>query len=372
MDKKGITYIVIVGIIALAGGWALGSFVTPMGGTTTPIRISGAGASFPAPLFQKWSLEFDDLTGIQVDYEAIGSGGGITQHTAKTVDFAASDPPMKESEWLAAPNTLQMPITIGSIVVAYNAPGLALPLNLTGSVVAQIFARWITTWDNATIQSLNPAITLPSQPITVVHRSDSSGSTAVFTSFLSDESAMWNSTYGASKTISWHPDTLGQSGNSGIAAFLQQNQYSLGYIELSYAIESSIDYALIQNADGIYSLANTTTIAQAAAFAALALPAGDENWEPVGSYFALSSGCGDAYPISSFSYMLVYKELNVIPGMTLTKAKALTNWLWWCTHQAQSYADALNYVEIPGPVIAINEASLRSITYDGVVVNTWA
>ena len=184
---------------------------------------------------------------------------------------------MKESEWLAAPNTLQMPITIGSIVVAYNVPGLALPLNLTGSVVAQIFARWITTWDNATIQSLNPAVTLPCQPITVVHRSDSSGSTAVFTSFLSDESAMWNSTYGASKTISWHPDTLGQSGNSGIAAYLQQNQYSLGYIELSYAIESSIDYALIQNADGIYSLANTTTIAQAAASAALTLPAGDEN-----------------------------------------------------------------------------------------------
>jgi ABC-type phosphate transport system substrate-binding protein len=214
-------------------------------------------------------------------------------------------------------------------------------------------------------------VTLPSQPITVIHRSDSSGTTAVFTSFLSDESIMWNSTYGASKTIDWHPDTLGQKGNSGIAAYLQTNSYSIGYIELAYAIESDINYALIQNADGVYSLANLTTIAAAADYASLSLPSGDQNWEPVGNYFALNIGCGAAYPISSFSYMLVYKELNVIPGMTLTKAKALTNWIWWCTHQAQSYSERLHYVEIPATVIAINEVSLRSITFNGEIVNTW-
>lgn len=370
MREKSIIYILIIALVGTIIGFSTGLFLVTQ--PETPIRISGAGATFPAPLYQKWSLEFDDLTGIQVDYEGIGSGGGITQHTAKTVDFAASDPPMKESEWLAAPNTLHLPMTIGAVTVAYNLPGIALPLNLTGAVVAQIFARWITQWNNATLQALNPAITLPNQPITVVHRSDSSGTTAVFTSFLSDESSMWNSTYGASKTIDWHPDTLGQKGNSGIAQYLQTNEYSLGYIELSYALESGIDYALIQNADGIYSLASTATIAEAAAYAALTLPAGNENWEPVGSYFALGSGCGNGYPISSFSYMLVYKELNVIPGMTLAKAKALTNWLWWCTHQAQSYAEGLHYVEIPAPVIAINEASLRSITFDGEIVNTWS
>jgi phosphate ABC transporter phosphate-binding protein len=370
MRERTVIYILAIALVGSVIGFSVGIFTVTT--SQSSVRLSGAGATFPAPLFQKWSLEFDSLTGIQVDYEGIGSGGGITQHTAKTVDFAASDPPMKESEWLAAPNTLHLPITIGSIVVAYNLPGISVPINLTGTVIAQIFARWITTWDNATLQALNPAITLPSQPITVVHRSDSSGSTAVFTSFLSDESAMWNSTYGASKTINWHVDTLGQKGNSGIAAYLQTNQYSLGYIELSYAIEGGIDYALIQNADGVYSLASTTTIAAAAAFTSLTLPAGDENWEPVGSYFALAPGCGDAYPISSFSYMLVYKELNVIPGMTAIKARALTNWLWWCTHQAQSYSEGLHYVEIPPSVITINEASLRSITFNGEIVNTWA
>ncbi|MFX1488653.1 MAG: phosphate ABC transporter substrate-binding protein PstS [Promethearchaeota archaeon] len=370
MRERTIIYILAIALVGSIIGFSVG--IVSVSQTQNPVRLSGAGATFPAPLYQKWSLEFDDLTGIQVDYEGIGSGGGIQQHTAKTVDFGATDPPMKESEWLAAPNTLQLPMTIGGILVAYNLPGIAVPINLTGTVIAQIFARWITTWDNATLQALNPRVTLPSQPITVVHRSDSSGSTAVFTSFLSDESAMWNSTYGASKTIDWHPDTLGQKGNSGVAQYLQTNQYSLGYIELSYAIEAGIDYALILNGDGIYSLASTTTIAAAAAYAALTLPAGDENWEPVGNYFALGAGCGDAYPISSFSYMLVYKELNVVPGMTSTKAKALTNWLWWCTHQAQSYSEGLHYVEIPPSVIAINEESLRSITFNGEIVNTWA
>jgi phosphate transport system substrate-binding protein len=370
MKEKSIIYILTIALIGTIVGFSVGLFVITQ--PETPIRLSGAGATFPAPLYQKWSQEFNTLTGIQVDYEGIGSGGGITQHTAKTVDFAATDPPMKESEWLTAPNTLQLPMTIGSVVVAYSLPGISLHLNLTGPIIADIFARLMTKWNNVTLQALNPGITLPNQDITVVHRSDSSGTTAVFTSFLSDESTMWNSTYGASKTINWDENTIGAKGNPGVAQYLQSNDYSIGYIELSYAIESSIDYALIQNADGVFSLANLTTVAGAADYASLTLPAGDENWEPVGSYFALGSGCGDAYPISSFSYMLVYKELNVIPGMTLEKAQALTNWLWWCTHQAQSYAEALHYVQIPSTVITINEVSLRSITFNGVVVNTWS
>jgi phosphate transport system substrate-binding protein len=369
MKERTIIYILTIALIGTIIGFSAGFFIVSQ--PTTPIRLSGAGATFPAPLYQKWSSEFDDLTGIQVDYEGIGSGGGITQHTAKTVDFGASDPPMKTSEWEAATGTLQLPMTIGSVVVAYSLPGISLPLNLTGSITADIFARKMTKWNNATLQALNPALTLPNQDIAVVHRSDSSGTTAVFTSFLSDESSMWNTTYGASKTINWDANTVGQKGNPGVAQYIQQNDYSIGYIELSYAQESSIDYALMQNADGVFSLASLATVANAASFASLTLPAGDEDWASVGSYFALSPGCGDGYPISSFSYMLVYQELNLIPGMTLIKAQALTNWLWWCTHQAQSYAAALHYVEIPPAVISINEASLRSITFDGVVVNTW-
>jgi phosphate transport system substrate-binding protein len=370
MRERSIIYILAIALVGTVIGFSAGMAVIAQ--SSTPIRISGAGATFPAPLYQKWSEEFNSLTGIQVDYEGIGSGGGITQHTAKTVDFAASDPPMKTDEWLAANNTLQLPMTIGAIVVAYSLPGISLPLNLTGPVIAEIFAARMTMWNNATLQVYNPAITLPAQPITVVHRSDSSGSTAVFTSFLSDESPMWNSTYGASKTISWDPSTVGAKGNPGVAAYIQQVDYSIGYIELSYALESHIGYALVENKDLIFSNCSLATVASAASFASLTLPAGNEDWASVGNYFALSPGCGDGYPISSFSYMLVYKELNVIPGMTLTKAKALTNWIWWGTHQAQSYAPALHYVEIPPAVIAINEASLRSITFNGEIVNTWA
>jgi phosphate transport system substrate-binding protein len=278
---------------------------------------------------------------------------------------------MTTSEWTAAPNTLQLPMTIGAIVVAYSLPGILIPLNLTGPIIASIFAKQMTKWNNATLQALNPAITLPNHDITVVHRSDSSGSTAVFTSFLSDESSMWNTTYGAFKTINWDANTVGAKGNPGVAAYIQTNDYSIGYIELSYALESHIGYALVENADGIFSNCSLATVAAAASFASLTLPNGDEDWASVGNYFALSAGCGDGYPISSFSYILVYQELNVIPGMTLAKAQALTNWLWWCTHQAQSYAPALHYVEIPPAVIIINEASLRSITFDGAIVNTW-
>jgi len=370
MRERTIIYILTIALIGTIIGFSAGLFIVSQ--PTTSIRLSGTGATFPAPLYQKFSQEFDALTGIEVDYVGIGSGGGITQHTAKTVDFAASDPPMTTAEWTATPNTLQLPMTIGAIVVAYKLPGISLPLNLTGPVIADIFARHITNWDNTTLQALNPAITLPNHEITVVHRSDSSGSTAVFTSFLSDESAMWNTTYGASKTINWEANTVGAKGNPGVAAYIQGNDYSIGYIELSYALESTIDYALVANADGFFINCNLETVAAASAFASLTLPAGDQDWSSVGNYFALSTGCGNnTYPISSFSYMLVYKELNVIPGITLIKAQALTNWLWWCTHQAQSYAPALHYVEIPSAVISINEASLRSITFDGAVVNTW-
>ena len=370
MEKKtlvGVFVIILAG--SIVGTWAVTQYVFNPG--NTPIRINGAGATFPAPLYQKWTEEYYDLTGVQVDYEGIGSGGGINQHTAKTVDFGASDPPMNDIEWAAAPNTLQMPATIGGVIVVFNVPGVD-ELNLTGDVTAKIFALNITTWNNAEIAALNPTASLPSDTITVVHRSDSSGTTAVFTSFLSDESPGWNVTMGASKTIDWDPSTIGAKGNSGVCAAVIANQYSIGYTELAYTITNNLDGAYMKNADNIFAQANTTTIAQAATAISSSLPAGDESWSGVGSFFKLSPGCGNAYPISSFSYILVYKELNVIPGMTLTKAKALTNFLWFGIHTGQYYADALYYVELPESVVTIDDASLRSITFNGQVINTWA
>jgi len=370
MEQKklfGVFVIILAG--SIVGTWAVTQFVFNAG--NIPIRINGAGATFPAPLYQKWTEEFNALTGIQVDYEGIGSGGGINQFTQKTVDFGASDPPMNDEEWAAAPNTLQIPATIGGVIVIFNIPSVD-ELNLTGSVTAQIFALNITTWNDPAIVDLNPTASLPSNEITVVHRSDSSGTTAVFTSFLSDESSDWNATMGTSKKINWDPSTLGAKGNTGVCAAVIANQYSIGYTELAYTITNNLDGAYMQNANGTFSQASISTIAQAATAISSSLPAGDESWAGVGNYFKLSSGCGNAYPISSFSYLLVYKELNVVPDMTLAKANALTNFLWFGIHTGQYYADALYYVELPDEVVTIDVASLRSITFNGEIVNTWS
>ena len=363
---SGIFLVILAG--SIIGTWAITQFIFNAGAGT--VRINGAGATFPAPLYQKWSEQFEELTGVQVDYEGIGSGGGITQHTAMTVDFGATDPPMTQSEWDAAEDTLHIPATIGGVVAIYHLSGVSETIKLNGSLIAEIFMGWTTQWDNYTVQYLNPSVSLPSTTISVVHRSDSSGTTAVFTSFLSDENSVWNSTYGASKTINW-PVGTGAKGNSGVAAYVKQNDNTIGYCELAYASESGIGNAQIKNADGLFVSANTTTIAKAAEAISGSLPAGEESWANVGGYFKQLPGCGEAYPISSFSYILVYKELNVIPGMTAEKAKAVTDFIWYGIHQGQYSSEGLDYVKLPDAVIAINEVTLRSITYDGDQVNDW-
>jgi len=370
MNYKIVAYTEAVALIAIIAGFALYSLYF----TQQSVTLSGAGATFPAPLVQKWTEEFYDLTGVQIDYEGIGSGGGIKQHTEKTVDFGASDPPMKDDEFAAAPGTLHVPITIGGVVIVYNIPGIPKGLNFTGEVTADIFRRNITRWNDQRFVALNPSVTLPNEEIAVCHRSDSSGTTAVFTSFLSDENEAWKNNYGASKVISWPEETLGGKGNPGVAALVQQNQYSIGYVELSYAVENNIPYGEVQNADGKFVEPTMQTLADAAAAGSLILPAGDKNWISVGSYFNLRNvdEPGNGYPITSFSYILVYKELNVVPGMTQEKAKALAWFLWWIIHDGQHYAPALSYVSLPLEVVTHNEATLRMITFDGQQVNDWA
>ncbi|MCL6578229.1 MAG: phosphate ABC transporter substrate-binding protein PstS [Candidatus Bathyarchaeota archaeon] len=342
--------------------------------TNQPIRLSGAGATFPAPLIQKWSAEFKDMTGVQINYEGIGSGGGVKQFTEKTVDFGASDPPMKEAEFSAAPGTLHIPITIGGVVPIYNIPGIPEGLNFSGQVLADIFRLNITRWSDPRITTINPGVTLPDAEIIVCRRSDSSGTTKVFTSFLSDESAAWKATYGAANVIDWPSQTIGGKGNPGVAAAVQQNPNSIGYVELSYALESNISYGKVQNAAGKFVEPTLETLAAAASAVSLILPPGDASWASVGSYFNLHNveGADNAYPITSFSYILVYKELNVRSGMTLEKAKALTWFLWWAVHDGQHYASGLSYVPLPQAVVTHNEATLRMITFNGQQVNDWA
>jgi phosphate transport system permease protein/phosphate transport system substrate-binding protein len=371
VNYKIIAYIEAVTLIAvLAGFAAYGLYFT-----NQPVRLSGAGATFPAPLVQKWSAEFRDMTGVQIDYEGIGSGGGVKQFTDKTVDFGASDPPMKDSEFSAAPGTLHVPITIGGVVPIYNIQGISKGLNFSGRVLADIFSLNITRWNDPKLATLNPSATLPDTEIIVCHRSDSSGTTKVFTSFLSDESVTWNSTYGASNVINWPSQTVGGKGNPGVAAAVQQNQNSIGYVELSYALQSNIPYGNIQNAAGESVEPTLETLASAASAVSLVLPLGNASWASVGSYFNLhkvETPPDNAYPITSFSYILVYRELSVRPGMTLGKAKALTWFLWWAIHDGQHFASGLSYVPLPQAVVTHNEATLRTITMDGQQVNNWA
>jgi phosphate ABC transporter phosphate-binding protein len=342
--------------------------------TSQPIRLSGAGATFPAPLIQKWSAEFKDMTGAQINYEGIGSGGGVKQFTDKTVDFGASDPPMKDSEFSTARGTLHIPITIGGVVPIYNIQGISKGLNFSGQVLADIFSLNITRWNDPRLAALNLGTALPDTEIVVCHRSDSSGTTNVFTSFLSDESAAWKATYGASNVINWPSQTVGGKGNPGVAAAVQQNQNSIGYVELSYALQSDIPYGKVQNTAGRFVEPTIETLAAAASAVSLILPPGNASWASVGSYFNLHNveEPNDAYPITSFSYALVYRELNVRPGMTLDKAKTLTWFLWWAIHDGQHYAPGLSYVPLPQTVVTHNEATLRMISFNGQQVNNWA
>ena len=369
MNFKIVAYIETIALIAVIAGFIVYSTYS----TSQPTIVSGTGATFPTPLIQKWSQEFKDMTGVQITYEGIGSGGGVQQFTQKTVDFGDSDPPMQASEFAAAPGTLHIPITIGGVAAVYNIPGISAKLNFTGEVLADIFRLNITKWNDARLTALNPGTTLPDANIVVCHRSDSSGTTKVFTSFLSDENAAWKSIYGASNLISWDPQTIGGKGNSGVATAVQQNTNSVGYVELVYALQSNITFGKVQNEAGQFVEPSLETLASAASAVSLNLPSGNQSWASVGSYFNLHNVAdpNGAYPITSFSYVLIYQELNVRAGMTMTKAKALTWFLWWAIHDGQHFAPGLSYVPLPGAVVSIDEATLRMITFNGQQVNNW-
>lgn len=366
MNYKIVAIIEAVALIVIIVGFAFYA----LSSNQQTIALSGAGATFPAPLYQKWSEEFNDLTGAQINYEGIGSGAGVKQFTNKTVDFGASDPPMQDSEFAAAPGALHLPMTIGGVVIIYNIPTVQTKLNFTGGVIADIFSLNITKWNDPRLTALNPSVSLPNQPIYVVHRSDSSGTTKVFTSFLSDENAVWKATYGASNVINWPAATYGGSGNSGVAQQVQLNQYSIGYVELNYAIQNNIPYGKVLNpATSEFVDATFDTLKAAADSISLNLPPGDQSWASVGAYFKRPSS---GYPITSSSYILVYKELNVVPGMTQKKAKTLAWFLWWAIHDGQSYSAAKSYVPLPDAVVTHDEATLRMITFNGQQVHNWS
>lgn len=334
------------------------------------VTINGAGATFPFPLIDTWRVEYQKINpSVSINYQSIGSGGGVKQFTAKTVDFGASDAPLKATERAAAPGALQIPETIGSVVAAYNVPGVpSKALKLTGPVLADIFMGKITKWNDPKIQALNPGTSLPAAPIVVVHRSDGSGTTFIWTSYLSKASPSWNQTIGASKSVPW-PVGIGAPGNEGVSNAIKGSPNTIGYVELNYALTTGIPYALIKNAAGTFvepSL-NSTEAAVSNSPATKSLPAGDQSWEKVS---LLNSTGANSYPIASFTYLLVPKDMSTNPSLDQTKAKALVDFISWAITDGQKLAPKLGYVLLPPEVVKHNQDTLKSITFKGTPLYT--
>ena len=362
--KGGRTWIVVAALVIAVGvilAAVLSGGLLSSGHRKDSVALTGAGATFPMPLILKWADEYYNKTDntVKINYGGGGSGAGITQIKDKHVDFAGSDAPLSATD-SSTYGLVHIPETLGAVVVAYNEPGLQT-LRLDGPTLAGIFMRNITTWNDPAIAGLNPGITLPSDQITTIVRSDSSGTTFVFSGYLTVVSNEFATLYGQGKSVSWH-DEIGANGNPGVTQTIKTTQHSIGYIELAYAIANNVPFAQLKNHDGNFVNASLETTSAAASSATL--PAGDGDWSHVN---ILNAPGASAYPIASFTYVLIYKELyNDQSKMNKTAAKALVDFLWWAVHQeGQSYAPDLYYAQLPSSVTAINEATLNSITYNG-------
>jgi phosphate transport system substrate-binding protein len=370
MENMNSKYTIIIAIVAIA--IILGSVAAyiyssqPQSQTPSTETLQGAGATFPYPLLNAIITKYstDVKPNVLVNYQSIGSGGGIAalKQPTPTVDFAASDAPLSATDAANIPNALHIPETIGAVTVAYNLPGVPSGLHLTGKIIADIYQGTITKWSDPAIQNLNPDTMLPAQTINTVHRSDGSGTTFIFTGYLTKSSTSWNTTVGQGKSVSW-PVGTGSSGNTGVASSVNGIQYSIGYVELAYILENGMTVAAIQNPAGNWiqpSLESTQLAVQSGASSGL--PTGDASWTNVS---LLNAPDANAYPIVSFTYLLSYKELNEIPGMTQDKATALVQFFWYVVHDGQDLAPGLSYAKLPSNVVQIYEATIRSITFNG-------
>jgi phosphate transport system substrate-binding protein len=331
----------------------------------TKITLNGAGATFPFPLIDTWRVEYQNVNpNVNLNYQSIGSGGGINQFTQKTVDFGASDAPLTAAQASALPGpAVHIPETIGSVVAAYNVIGVpSKGLKLTGPILADIFLGKITKWDDPAIKDLNPGLPLPSKDIVVVHRSDGSGTTFVWTDYLSKVSTEWNDKVGKGTAVSW-PTGIGAPGNEGVANAVRGTAYTIGYVELSYALTTNMQYAFLQNSAGNFIEPTLDSTKAAVTASAATLPAGGDSWSSV----SMTNAAGaDSYPIASFSYLLVYKEMSTNSQTTsMDKAKALLDFIQWAITDGQGFADDLSYVPLPDAVVKLDMQTLASLTFKG-------
>jgi phosphate transport system substrate-binding protein len=313
------------------------------------LLINGAGATFPYPLYSKWFSEYNKLhPDLKFNYQSIGSGGGVKQITEKTVDFGASDAPLTDAELQKAPGVLHIPTVLGAVAVVYS--GGPEGIKLTSESLAEIFLGKLTRWNDPKIAAANPGVKLPDQAITVVHRSDGSGTTAVFTDFLAKVSPDWKSTVGAGKSVKW-PVGLGGKGNEGVTGSVKSTPGSIGYVELAYARQNKLAMASIKNADGQFVAPSIESTSAAASTVEM----------PADYRVSITNAKGKAaYPIAAFTYILVYKDQT-----DAQKGKAVADFLWWAIHDGQKAAPALDYAPLPAPVVTKIEKTLKTLTVQG-------
>jgi len=313
-------------------------------------KLTGAGATFPYPIYSKWFSEYSAAhPGVQINYQSIGSGGGIRQVTAGLVDFGASDGPMTDEQLSQCKGkVLHIPTVLGAVVPAYNIPGVKQELKFTPELLAAIFLGKITNWNDAAIAKVNPGVHFPSKDIVVVHRSDGSGTTYVFTDYLSKVSPEWNSTVGKSTSVKW-PVGLGGKGNEGVAGTIRQIDGSIGYVELIYAVQNNISYGVVRNKRGNFVKASLDSTTAAAAAAASNMP---------NDYrVSITDADGkEAYPIASFTWLLIPQQ-----SRDAAKGKVLRDFLSWMLKDGQRETVALTYAPLPKEVVKKLQSTINSV-----------
>ena len=334
----------LVAVLALAAiTWAQGA-----------LSINGAGATFPYPMYSKWFDEYHKKNGnLQINYQSIGSGGGIKQVTEGTVDFGASDGPMNDDQLKAYQDKhgfsiLHFPTVLGADVPSYNIPGVTAELNFTQEAISGIFLGKVTKWNDPAIAASNKGVSLPANDIVVVHRSDGSGTTYIWTDYLSKISEEWKNKVGKGASVNW-PVGLGGKGNEGVAGLIKQTPNSFGYIELTYGIQNNMPYGRVKNSSGVFVKADLASVTAAAAAAAKSIP---DDFR-----VSITDAPGKAaYPISSFTWLLIPSKFS--DG---TKRDAIKGFVKWMLTDGQNYTEALSYAKLPKEVVAKETKALANI-----------
>jgi len=331
---------VTAGVVALATGLA----------AQQTMQINGAGATFPNPIYSKWFSEYNKLhPNVQINYQSLGSGAGIRQITNQTVFFGATDGPMTPDQLLAAPSKiLHFPTVLGAVVPVYNIPGVSAELKFTGALLADIFLGKITKWNDPTIMKLNPGVNLPGTDITVVHRSDGSGTSYIFVDYLAKLSAEWKQKVGVATAVNW-PVGVGGKGNEGVSGLVTQTPGSIGYVELIYALQNKVSYGAMQNMAGDFVTATVESVSAAAAEAVKSMPADFR--------VSITNAPGKGvYPISSFTWLLLYENPK-----DKAQAKIMVDFVKWALTDGQKFAPDLGYAPLPEAVVKLELAALTHV-----------